>query len=391
MNTALKHIISIAIIIILICAAYSNSLDADWHFDDTPNILTNYSVHARSLGEIWSARNMNGSFPRYCGFVSFAFNWYFHEKDVTGYHVTNILIHAAVTVLVYCSVYLTLTLPCFSNGKTRTVWLASLFAACIWGLSPVHTQAVTYIVQRLTSLAALFFMLSFFLFIKGRRCMLAGSMRKGIVFVSAAVPVYMMAVLTKENTIMLPFLALLYEHLFLRRIRSFSDRRAAGLVLLLAVGYIFLVCVRPGALKMLTNISKGYEKREFTLIERVLTQFRVMVRYLTLIVFPHPSRLNLDYNFPISKNILTPVTTLFSVLFVSGSLIFAFLARNRYPLAAFCILWFYINNIVESTILPLEIIFEHRTYLPSVSIVFLLIVLLFRCADKDLGVRRLPV
>ncbi|MFC1479326.1 hypothetical protein ACFL6F_01910 [Planctomycetota bacterium] len=384
-NITQKHIISIGCIVILAFVAYSNTFDSDWHFDDNPNIIKNYSVHATTLSEIWNARHINGTYARYCGFVSFAFNWYFHGKSVTGYHVTNLLIHIAVMVLVYCSVFLTLTLPSFKKVSFTSVWLVSLFTALLWGLSPIQTEAVTYIVQRLTSLAALFFMLSLVLFIKGRRCMLGRNTTPGIVFMCAALVMYMLAMLTKENTIMLPFLILLYEHLFVRRMRTLKDRRIAALILILVAGFIFIAIARPGVLTVITKITKDYEKREFTLNERVLTQFRVIVRYLTLIVFPHPARLNLDYNFQISENIITPITTLFSILFIFGSIIFAIFARNKYPLISFCIFWFYVNNAIESTVIALEIIFEHRVYIPSIGIILMIVVLLFRFAERDLG------
>lgn len=385
MKTPIKHIISIAVITILVFIAYSNTFDAEWHFDDKPNILNNYSVHASSFSDIVNARHMTGKMTRCLGFVSFAFNWYFHGKNVAGYHAANILIHITVTVLVYCTVFLTLTLPAFRKIPFKTVWLASLFSALLWGLSPVQTQAVTYIVQRLTSLSALFFMLSFMLYIKGRRCMIGGNMRAGIVLALCALPVYGAAVLTKENTIMLPFLVLAYEHLFISRIRSCRDRRLVIFVFFMAAGFVFISIARPGVFKIFINLSESYEKREFTPYERVLTQFRVMVRYLTLILFPHPGRLNLDYNYVISRDIVTPVTTLFSMIFIFISILFAFFARNRFQLISFCILWYFLNNIVESTVIALEIIFEHRMYIPSIGVILMITVLLFRLADRNTG------
>ena len=171
--------------------------------------------------------------------------------------------------------------------------------------------------------------------------------------------------------------------LFIQRIRSFRDKRIIVLGLILIFGLLFVLSVRPDALTVFTKLRQDYDRREFTLYERVLTQFRVMVRYLTLILFPHPARLNLDYNFPISESIVTPISTLFSVIFIFGSILFAFFARNKWPLISFCIFWFYINNVIESTIVALEIIFEHRMYIPSIGIILMVVVLLFRIADRD--------
>ena len=156
-------------------------------------------------------------------------------------------------------------------------------------------------------------------------------------------------------------------------------------MLILIAGFVFIAIARPGVFTVITKIMQEYERREFTLYERVLTQFRVMVRYLSLIIFPHPARLNLDYNFTISESLFAPITTLFSVIFIFSSIIFAVFVRNRYPLISFCIFWFYINNIIESTVIALEIIFEHRVYIPSIGVIFMIAVLLFRFAEKDLG------
>jgi len=378
------------LIVVLVCAAYANSLTAEWHFDDKPNILNNYSVHAVTLSDVLKARHMSGSFARCIGFLSFAFNWYFHGRNVVGYHVGNVLIHALAAVLVYCTVYLTLTLPAFRRVPARTVGCASLFTALLWALSPLQTEAVTYIVQRLTALGALFFMLSLLLFVKGRRCLQGGRRRAGLVFLGAAVPAYALAVLSKENTIMLPFLVLLYEHFFIRPIRTLRDPRLAGAGLVLAGGFLFLLVVRPETFHVIVDLQDRYRRREFTLYERVLTEFRVMVRYLTLIVFPHPARLNLDYNFPVSESLFRPLSTLWSLLFLTALFCAAVFGRRRFPWESFCILWFFINNAVESTVIPLEIIFEHRAYLPSVAITALIVVLLMRTVEPALGRLNVP-
>jgi tetratricopeptide (TPR) repeat protein len=101
--------------------------------------------------------------------------------------------------------------------------------------------------------------------------------------------------------------------------------------------------------------------------ERVFTQFRVVLHYLTLLAYPHPSRLNLDYDFPFSKTFFDPITTFFSFLAVAGLIGYGICAARKKPILSFCILWYFINLAIESSIFPLEMVYEHRLYIPVVG------------------------
>jgi tetratricopeptide (TPR) repeat protein len=118
-------------------------------------------------------------------------------------------------------------------------------------------------------------------------------------------------------------------------------------------------------------IEEGYKIRDFTLKERVLTQFRVVLYYVTLLVCPHPSRLILDYDFPISKTILDPPTTLISILIVAGLIGYSIWTAKKRPVLSFCILWYFGNLAIESSIFPLEMVYEHRLYIPSIGPIIL--------------------
>jgi hypothetical protein len=103
------------------------------------------------------------------------------------------------------------------------------------------------------------------------------------------------------------------------------------------------------------------------MLERVLTQSRVVLYYLSLLVFPHPSRLNLDYDFPVSKTVLDPPTTLISLLIIAGLIGYSIWTARKRPVVSFCILWYFGNLVIESSIFPLEMVYEHRLYLPAVG------------------------
>ena len=115
--------------------------------------------------------------------------------------------------------------------------------------------------------------------------------------------------------------------------------------------------------------------RDFTLQERLLTQFRVVIFYISLVVLPYPSRLTLEHDFALSYSLLDPFTTLLSLFALLLFILAAIFSARRERIFSFCILWFFGNLFIESSFIPLEIIFEHRTYLPSMMLIFLFIII----------------
>jgi tetratricopeptide (TPR) repeat protein len=130
----------------------------------------------------------------------------------------------------------------------------------------------------------------------------------------------------------------------------------------------------------LERILSGYQHRDFTLTERVATEFRVVIFYISLLIFPHPSRLNLDYDFPLSHSLFEPITTLLSIVAIAVLIGLAFYMLKKQRLMSFCILWFLGNLVIESSVIGLEIIFEHRAYLPSMFISLMAVTLAYRYA-----------
>jgi tetratricopeptide (TPR) repeat protein len=128
----------------------------------------------------------------------------------------------------------------------------------------------------------------------------------------------------------------------------------------------------------LGKILMGYENRDFTLTQRMLTEFRVVIYYITLLIFPHPSRLNLDHDFPISHSLIDPITTMLSVGAIGGLIGLAIYMAKKDRLLSFCILWFLGNLVIESSVIGLEIMFEHRTYLPSMFVILMAVTLGYR-------------
>ncbi len=180
---------------------------------------------------------------------------------------------------------------------------------------------------------------------------------------------------TKENTAVLPITVLLYEFLFLQDGPALGRRKR----ILWGAGFAFVIPLALAVIFLGTSVFhdiwievlKGYPERDFTPYERVLTEFRVVLYYVTLLLYPAHHRLSLDHDFAVSHSLLNPPTTLFAGLFVVFLIGLAFALARRSPLVSFCIFWYFLNLAIESSIFNLELLFEHRLYLPSMSFFFL--------------------
>jgi len=176
---------------------------------------------------------------------------------------------------------------------------------------PVQTQAVTYIVQRMTSMAAMFYLLSMVFYVKGRQSV----GKRQFLYYGAMGISGIFSIFSKENAFMCLSLSRSMKFYSLDQgWRSSGHRPMLKIVILLAsiglIGFILL-----GG-KYIDTIKEGYQYRDFTMSERVLTQFRVVLYYLSLLIYPHPSRLNLDYDFPISRTLFDPISTVLSLMVI---------------------------------------------------------------------------
>jgi hypothetical protein len=380
-SIAFPHLIAGVLIVAVGLVAYSNTFQVSFRFDDYPNILSHPDVQINVLS--WQRfeqlfRNTYEVTIRVFSYLTFALNYYFGGVDVFGYHLVNLIIHIASGVFLYWLLILTFNLPHLKEKYGPISYKTALFASLIFISHPIQTQAVTYIVQRMASMAGMFYLLSMVLYVKGR--LSTGRFR--YLFFGGVVLSYLIGIFSKENVAILPVFVALYEFTFFQNL-DLSPRgkkrvfRILGV--LLVVGILGIIVWGNRYIK---DIVEGYGIRTFTMSERILTQFRVVLYYLTLLVYPHPSRLNLDYDFPISKTILDPPTTLVSILIIAGLIGYSMWGAKKRPMVSFWILWYFGNLVIESSFLPLEMVYEHRLYLPSVGPFVLFSLLIVRGLEK---------
>ncbi len=366
----LRTISAFTLLVLLIFLIYSNTFHASWHFDDKPNILDNSRLHLTDLapGSLWNtffAKKEGGQneFYRPLPSLSFALNWYIGRDNTFGYHLVNIAIHATTAFILYLTTFSLLLTP---NLKSRyscaDVHFISFLTAVLWAVNPIQIQAVTYIVQRMAAMAAMFYLLAIYFYIKGR---LARRCTIQVLFYTACLGSFLFALMSKENAIILPASLGLVEFVFfqdatvIRKLKSHLPTLAvAGTVLI----SIVIVLVKTGAL---TVFIRGYATRPFTLVERLLTEPRIVLFYISQIFFPMPDRFSIAHDVVVSTSLLSPWTTLPSILTILLLIGIGVSQINKRPLAAFAILFFFLNHVIESSLIPLELVFEHRNYLPS--------------------------
>jgi tetratricopeptide (TPR) repeat protein len=369
-NADKKKIAAVLILGLLIIVAYSNSFQAGWHMDDYPNILKNPAVQMSNLDldtlqrAIGFSRSQGNNLPRPVTNLTFALNWWAHGENVAGYHLVNIVVHFLNALLLFLIVERLGTRPVAPEAVRRHRTVIALVTSLLWALNPIQTQAVTYVVQRYTSLTAFFFLAALYCYIRGRSTPRQPSTAAwwGLAFGS-----YLLAMGAKENAVIWPFSALLVEFVFFRNEQGeLSPNFKAVIVATGALSIVFagglLISSNINIVKIITN---GFDSRPFSLAERLMTQPRVLLFYISQIFYPIPQRLSLEHDFPISVGLLDPWTTLPAMLAVGLLIVVALASVRKQPITAFAVLFFFLNHAVESSFLPIEMVFEHRNYLPS--------------------------
>jgi len=372
LGTNLLVVMALAVMIFL---SYRNTFDSSWHLDDRPNITDNKGLHISDLSPGSLVRTFYTS-PQQGGAIvkkpyrpipclTFALNWYIGQDRVFGYHLVNLIIHWLVAVFLFYTIKLLLNTPNLAGKYQRNDYLIAFLAAALWALNPIQTQAVTYIVQRMTSMAAMFYVLSIFFYLKFR---LSRHSAARVFSLLGCLLGFFFALASKENTVTLPIALFLIEVAFLQDLSSIFIRRRFLFIAGSSVNLLILVAAYFNFSIESFSFFQFYKQRPFTMWERLLTESRIVVFYLSQLFYPAPYRLSIDHDIDLSTSFLQPWTTLPSILMVLMLIGFGFSQIRRRPLVALSILFFFFNHLVESTIIPIELIFEHRNYLPSLFV-----------------------
>ncbi|MBI5788325.1 MAG: tetratricopeptide repeat protein [Candidatus Schekmanbacteria bacterium] len=379
------------LIILVSIAAYSNSFKVPFVFDDGAHIVNNRGVQFDDLTPIRFERLKEAikEKGRAAAEVSFAFNYYMGKLDTYGYHLFNLIVHILTALTVYAFIKNTLTLKLpggmVSPGQASYEKIAcqvALGTALLFTAHPVNSQAVTYIVQRMTSMATLFFITAMLAYIRGRK---SHSKFAAFLWYAACFVSFLLALNSKQNAVTLPFFILLYEIYFFQCLDWKRIRKNPLFITLFfaVIAAILGIALLSTGGKLFTHIFvEGYKSRPFTMGQRALTQLRVVTYYLSLLFYPHPSRLNLDYDFDLSYSLINPLSTLPCFFLIFGLIGLGFYLMKRRPVISFCIFWFFGNLVIESSIYPLDLVYEHRLYLPFLGFFWAVLTIIIKGIDR---------
>lgn len=356
---------------------YLPGLPGGFMFDDLESIVYNPAMRLDSLGfdNLYFAilSSPTGGLMRPLSMLSFAFDAYFFGLNTLPFKLTNIFIHAACGLMLWWVARELLRAYTAATGRTLSektmAWCSSMVTA-LWLVHPLNLTVVLYTVQRETSLSAFFTAGAMLSYLIGRRREREG--RSGLALIWVVTPLLTaVGMLCKETAALLPVYLLVMEVTLLRFTGPGKrvSRNACGfqvlfLALPLSAAVVYLL-LRPSGF-----FAAWYFGRDFDLYERLLTEARVVLDYLRWVFVPDIRQLALYHDdLKASRGLFDPPSTFACLLGIGLLLAAAIAIRKRLPLLSFGLLWFFAGQLLESTILPLELMFEHRNYLPIFGLI----------------------
>lgn len=342
---------------LLTLLAYWGSFSVPFYLDDYWSIVNNRAINEGfNLGALWEFAPR-----RLLTYISLSLNHHFSGQNTASYHVVNLLAHL-LTVLGLYALCQVLTGAVREDGQGD--WRVSLLAAGIFATHPLHTQGVTYIVQRAATFSAAGCLLALAAYVHARRS-------KQPLFYGVAAVFALLALFSKESAFVLP-LALLVVELILFQPLARAWKLALAALVAMSLGLACLPFI-PALDKLLR------ETTDITRLEYLLTQTRVLWIYVAKFFLFMPQQL--EFDLPLQRTV--DATTLLAIAGHAGLIGLAVYFSKRQPLIAVGILLYYVFHLMESSLLPIrDLAFEHRTYLPDAGLCLALAVVLMWGVDR---------
>lgn len=358
---------------------YHQTFGFDFVFDDNEFIVINpYIKNLSNFHLIWKVLPKT----RLIGLASFAFNYHFNQLNPFGYHVFNFLIHVLAVTLVWAISKQLFTIVGYLPSKNRLCQELPFIIALLYLIHPCQTQAVTYISQRFESMATLFYLSSFYAYLKGRTS--KNPSNKVILFVLSAGLAFI-GILTKEVAVTIPIMVLAAEWiLWPKDFKALVSNKKfiAFLAGALLFGLIFMKLVKID-LSIFFNFgpisSASHDGDIITSQNYLLTQMRVFLTFIRLLIFPiHQT---VDYDYPLSHSLINPPLTLIGALTIGLIIYLVIRLRQRLPLVALGLAWILITFSINMA--PrIDLIFEHKLYLISFGFILAVVYFLFTVLSR---------
>lgn len=348
-------------ILVLTVFVYWTGLQGNFLFDDYPNLqdLGTYGV-IDSWDKVrnFISNGFSGPTGRPISLLSFLIDANTWPASPYSFKYTNLMIHLFNGVLLYWAILL--LLKNYNYKESKSIWIA-LVASAIWLLHPYFVSTTLYVVQRMAQLATLFSLVGIVGYLKCRLSIPFRPVRAyiGMVFFLGLGTVF--ATYSKENGALLPFLILVIEFCNPNKMNRPIWQWRAFFLWLPSIAILVVLS------KYITFAEDPWPNRNFNMIERLYSESRILCEYLFNLLIPQVELRGLYQDaFIVSKSIFNPITTLYSIVFLLALLFLALFFKKRYPLFALGILFFLTAHLMESTVIGLELYFEHRNYLAAI-------------------------
>lgn len=368
---------ALASILLLAWFVYRPGLTGSFHFDDFSNLpILGTMGPIDNAPAFWRYITAGQADPtgRPVALLSFLIDARDWPAEPYPFLRTSILIHLANGLLLAALLRHLgqAILPERLGGSDATIkarmQMAAIVGAGLWMLHPLLVSTTLYVVQREALLSTTFTLLGLLLWLSGRQRFAAGFPRSGLALTAAGlIGCTLLGTLSKANGVLLPLLALVIEAVLLRKRATFTNAGSYSSAMRLLAAFPALIVAAYLLYAGLKGVTQGIDDiRPWSLGERLLTQPRMLVDYLQLLWLPRPFSSGIFNDQVVaSTSLIEPTSTLTSILIIFGTLTGALIARNRFPLLAVAILFYFTGHLLESTTIALELHFEHRNYLPS--------------------------
>lgn len=344
-------------------------LQGPFLLDDFSN-LDGARAATGTFGEIIYAivHNDSGLLRRPLANLSFLINYQWFGSEPFSYKLVNLALHWLNACLVWLLATRILALL-YPERRTEALQATSLFIAALWAIHPIQVSSVLYIVQRMAEMSAFFTLLALLVFLRAMQRPTAHALRDLTLRIVAVAAILLLAIFSKENAALFPCFLLAIYFSAPDSTRQFFTRDTSSKVLFFVYTWIPLLL---GALVVIAGFSwltRSYDIRDFTLTDRIFTEPFVLLRYLHSILLPDIRLMGLYLDDATLHHASEPLAWLMLLTTLALPLA-AITIRKHAPALTFAVLWYLSAHLLESTILPLEISFEHRNYLALLGPVF---------------------
>ena len=349
--------VGFALTLLATALLYVPGLTGALYYDDIRPLSGLANVVDLDSALYYLSSEISGPLGRPLAMLSFLLHVEDWPGAIENIFLFNVLLHLVNGTLLALLAHRLLSL-CGLKGSAPA-WIA-VGTAALWMLMPLQVSSSLIAVQRMATLSAFFVLAGLLIYVQGiaieyRRPVLgAGLQALGLVGFTV------LAMFTKENGILLPVFALVLQTTLLadhtspgrlRTLRTF----AGGAALAIVLAYLAYSAIRSGGV---------FGGREFNLLERIQTQPLILLEYLRDAFAPRPYGLHPFHDgYPKVGSLAEHPVALFAAVLWPTLGLLAIRFRRRNPVAAFAVLWFLAAHLLESSVLGLELYFEHRNYL----------------------------